>query len=209
MNGSSPGKEGPSLERSQALFLEVFQGFCRGDKWARRNAAGLEPDQKTQPKIRRSGAILRPVQERFYDLPRQRMLLADLSGLGHLEGKAEARQILAGMIIRIAELRDAKVQRPRFLALVDGGIEVDEVPARLAARLEEDLHVALAVKGAGVADIVVVVDDRVDVRGLRPAHALQMDLERRACRPARDVERKRIRCDPMRSRFPACAERDP
>src|SRR5262249_38289185 len=150
MNGSSPGKEGPSLERSQALFLEVFQAFCRGDKWARRNAAGLEPDQKTQPNTL-SRAILRPAQERFYDLPRQRMLLADLSGLGHLEGKAEARQILAGMIIRIAELRDAKVQRPRFLALVDGGIEVDEVPARLTARLEEDLHVALAVKGAGVA----------------------------------------------------------
>src|SRR5262245_5368681 len=180
MNRSSPGKEGPSLERSQALFLEAFQGFCRGDKWARCNAAGLEPDQEEAANWQFC-TISRPA-------PRERMLLADRGGFGHLEGKAKARQILAGMIMRIAELRNAKVQRPRFLALVDGGIEVDEVPARLAARLEEDLHVALAVKGAGVADIVVVVDDRVDVCGLRPTHALQVNLERGARRPARHVE---------------------
>src|SRR5262245_56809175 len=140
MNRSSPGEEGPSLERSQAIFLEAFQGFCRGDKWARCNAAGLEPDQEeaANPQF---CAIFRPA-------PKERMLLADLGGFGHLEGKAEVRQVLTGMIIRIAELRDAKVERPRFLALVDGGIEVDEVPARLAAGLEEDLDVALAGTGA-------------------------------------------------------------
>src|SRR5258705_11040757 len=106
--------------------------------------------------------------------------MADGIGGCHLEGEAEARQVLAGMVIRIGELWNLEIQRARFLALVDRGIEIDEMPAGLAGRLEEDLDVALAVERAGIADVAVVVDDRVDVGGLGPAHALQMDLERAA-----------------------------
>ena len=61
---------------------------------------------------------------------RRRVLLANRIRPGHLEGKAETGQIFARMIIGVRELRNAKIQWPRFLALIDCGIEVDEVPAR-------------------------------------------------------------------------------
>ena len=40
------------------------------------------------------------------------------------------------MIVRIAELRDTKIQWPRFLALVGRWVEIDEMQAGLAGRVE-------------------------------------------------------------------------
>src|SRR5262249_47180289 len=123
--------------------------------------------------------------------------------------ETKARQILAGMVVGVGELRNLEVQRPGFLAFVDRRVEIDEMPARLTGRLEKDLDVALAVERAGVADVVVVVDDRVDVGGRGPAHALEMNLERGAGRPTPDVERKRARRDPMLRDLFASTEVDP
>src|SRR5262245_58688315 len=109
----------------------------------------------------------------------------------HLAGEAETRQILARMVVRIGELGQAVIIRPGLLALVDCRIEIDEMPAGLPGRLHHDLDVALAVEGAGVAAHRVVVDHGVDVGGLAPAHALEMDPERGPHRPARHVERQR------------------
>src|SRR5690606_34175748 len=61
------------------------------------------------------------------------------------------------------------------LALVDGRVEPDEVHALAPRRLEEDRHVALAVEAAAVAHVAVVEQQRVDVRGLGPADALDRD----------------------------------
>src|SRR5262249_39929906 len=66
-------------------------------------------------------------------------------------------------------------------------------------RLQPDPDIALAVKGAGIADIAVVVDDSVDVRRLGPADPLQMYGKRRAGRTALDIERKRGGLDPEAS----------
>ena len=52
---------------------------------------------------------------------RRRVLLANRIRPGHLEGKAETGQIFARMIIGVRELRNAKIQWPRFLALIDCG----------------------------------------------------------------------------------------
>src|SRR5262245_25937384 len=117
----------------------------------------------------------------------------------HLEGEAEARQVLARMVVREGELRQPVVVRARLLALVDRRIEIDEVPAWLAGRLHDDLDIALAIETAGIARGRVVVDQRVDVGGLAPAHALEMDAEGGAGRPARDVQRQRGRHDPERA----------
>src|SRR3979411_1841640 len=56
-------------------------------------------------------------------------LLANRIRPGHLNGEAETGQVFARTIVRIGELWNAKIQRPRFLAFIDRGIEVDEVPA--------------------------------------------------------------------------------
>src|SRR5438128_9358908 len=77
---------------------------------------------------------------------------------GHLEGEAESRQVFARMVFGKGELRDAEVVRPRLLALVNARIEIDEMPARIAGSLHDQLDIALAVEGAGIADIAVVVD---------------------------------------------------
>src|SRR5262245_43851543 len=108
---------------------------------------------------------------------------------GDLEGEAEPRQVLAGMVVRIGQLWKAVVVRPRLFALVDGGIEIDEMPAGLAGRLHENFDVALAVERAGIAARGVVVDHRIDVGGLAPPHAFEMDPEGCACRPARNIKR--------------------
>ena len=68
-----------------------------------------------------------------------------------------------------------------------------------AGRLEENLDVALAVEGAGVADVAVVVDHVIDVGCFRPADAFEMDRERGADRAADDIERQCGRLDPMRA----------
>src|SRR5205807_7313265 len=93
-------------------------------------------------------------------------------------------QILARMVLRIGQLGNAEVVRPRLSTLVDAGVEIDEMPTRRAGRLDRDLDIALAVEGAGIADIAVVVDQMVDVGGLGPADALEMHREGGAHRPA-------------------------
>src|SRR5262249_45536342 len=103
--------------------------------------------------------------------------LPDRTARRHLEGEAEARQVLARVIVREGELRQPVVVGPRLLALVDRRVEVDEVPAGLAGRLHDDLDVALAVEAAGIARDRVVVDQRVDVGGLAPAAALDVHPE--------------------------------
>src|SRR6516225_2664401 len=90
----------------------------------------------------------------------------------HFESEVEGGQILARMVLRVGQLRDAEVVRPRLGSLVDAGVKIDEMPTRRAGRLDQDLDIALAVEGAGIADIAVVVDHTVDVGGLGPADAL-------------------------------------
>src|SRR5229473_2568527 len=46
-------------------------------------------------------------------------------------------------------------------AFVDSRIEVDEMPAGLAGGLHDQLDVALAVEGTGIADIVVVTAEQL------------------------------------------------
>ena len=65
------------------------------------------------------------------------------------------------------------------------GIQVDDVHARRAGRVEVDHDVALAVEAARVAHVGVVVGRDVDVVVLGPADALQMNRHRRADRPRR------------------------
>src|SRR5271155_2594496 len=121
--------------------------------------------------------------------------------LRHLEGEAEARQVLAGMVGRVSELRDQKVPGPLLLAAVDRRIKVHEMPPEIARRQQGDLDIALAVEGAGVADIAVVEDDGIDIRGFGPADALQMHGEGRTWRAVLDIERKRGGLDPKASRL--------
>src|SRR5262249_62260867 len=94
------------------------------------------------------------------------------------------------MVVGESELRQAIIVRPRFLALVDRRVEIDEMPAGLAGRLHDDLDIALAVEAAGIARDRVVVDQRVDVGGLAPAAALDMDPEGGPGRTAGDIERQ-------------------
>src|SRR5215204_1695874 len=129
--------------------------------------------------------------------------------LGHLEREAEARQILAGMIVRKGELRQAVIVRPCLLALIDRGIEIDEMPARLAGRLHDDFDITLTIEGAGIAADRVVVDHGVNVGGLAPADTLEVNLERCAGRPACDIERQRSRSNPEGASFFAAAGVDP
>src|SRR5580692_12029978 len=75
----------------------------------------------------------------------------------HLEGEVERRQILAGVVLVIGELRDEEVPRPRLHALVDAGIEIDVVPARRAGCLDDDFDIALAVERADITGVVVVI----------------------------------------------------
>ena len=83
------------------------------------------------------------------------------------------------------------------------------MPARRTARLRENLHVALAVEGADIAIIAVVVDHVHDVGGFGPAHALQMDRELGADRSLFHIERQRGRLDEMRADRLALAFPDP
>src|SRR5262245_18675653 len=113
----------------------------------------------------------------------------------------EGRQILAGMVLRVGQLGDTEIVWSRLGALVNAGVEIDEMPTRRASRLDRDLDIALAVEGAGIANIAVVVDQRVNVGSLGPADALQMDRKGGAHRPAANIERQRRRCDPVSPAF--------
>ncbi len=113
------------------------------------------------------------------------------------------------MVLRVGELWDAEIVRIRLGALVDPGIEIDEVPAGRAGRLHVNLHIALAVEGADIAVIAVVVDLMHDVGGLGPAHALKMDRELGPHRPARNIERHRGRLDEVGADGLALAFFDP
>src|SRR3954447_26531198 len=74
----------------------------------------------------------------------------------HFKREAERRIVLARMVVVPGELRDAEIVRPRLLTFVDARIEIDEVPAGLAGRLQDHLDIALAVEATGVADIGVI-----------------------------------------------------
>src|SRR4051794_37700720 len=113
------------------------------------------------------------------------------------------------MIVRVGKLGKAVIVRARFLALVDRRVEIDEMPPGLAGRLHEDFDVALAVEGAGIAAGRVVVDDGVDVGGLAPAHAFEVDAEGGADRATRYVEGQRGRRNPERPVVLAGPGRDP
>jgi hypothetical protein len=84
---------------------------------------------------------------------------------------------------------------------VDRRVKVDEMPAAVARRLQRDLDIFLAIKGADIADIAVVVDDGVDIRGLGSADTLQMHGRLRTGRAALDIERECGRVDPEASRL--------
>jgi len=121
--------------------------------------------------------------------------------LRDLEGEAEVRQVFTGMIGGVSQLRDEKIPRLLLFAAVNRRVKVDEMPAGVARRAQGDRDIALAVERAGVADIAVVVDNGVDIRGLSPADALQMHRERCAGRAPLDIERKHGRLDPEASRL--------
>jgi len=95
------------------------------------------------------------------------------------------------MVGRVSELRDEKIPRPLFFTAVNRRVKVDEMPARIARSLQGDLDIALAVEAADVADVAVIVNDGIDIRGLGPADTLQMHVEGRAGRAALDIERER------------------
>src|SRR6516164_5264488 len=130
-------------------------------------------------------------------------LAADNCGMvvGDFEGEVERGQILARMVLRIGELRDAEIVRPRLGSFVDAGIKVDEMPAGLAGSLHDQFHIALAVEGAGIADIIVVIDHVIDVGGLGPAYALEVNPECGVGRTAAHVHRQRCRLDPVGTGF--------
>src|SRR6266566_3714482 len=97
----------------------------------------------------------------------------------HLKSEVEGGQILARMVVRERELRDAEIVRPCLGAFVDAGVEIDVVHAGRAGGPHDDLDIALAVEGADIAGVAVVVDDVVEVGGLGPADAFEMDREGR------------------------------
>src|SRR5260370_12294485 len=97
----------------------------------------------------------------------------------HLESEVEGGQILARVVVREGELRDAEIVWPRLGAFVDAGVEIDVVHAGRAGCPHDDRNIALAVEGANIAGVVVVVDDVVEVGGLGPADAFEMDREGR------------------------------
>src|SRR5690242_11210023 len=105
------------------------------------------------------------------------------------------------MIGREGELRDQKVPRPLLVTAVDSGVKIDEMPTRIAGRLQWDFDIALAVESAGVPDIAVVIDDSVNISCLGPAYTLQMHGEGSAGRAALDIEPKRGGLDPKASRL--------
>src|SRR5690242_19161706 len=100
------------------------------------------------------------------------------------------------MVGRVSQLRDQKIPWPLLVAAVDRGVEVDEMPAGVARREQRDFDIALAIERADIADIAVVVDHGVDIRGLGPADTLQMNGEGRAGRAVLEVQMKRGRLDP-------------
>src|SRR5262249_47446091 len=113
------------------------------------------------------------------------------------------------MVVREGELRDAEIVRPRLGAFVDARIEVDIVHPGRAGGLHENLYIALAVEGADISRVVVVVDNMVDVGGLRPAAALEMDRESGAGRSARDIDGQRRWLDPVATEFFPSTNVDP
>src|SRR6266478_1116568 len=115
----------------------------------------------------------------------------------HLESEVEGGQILARVVVREGELRDAEIVRPRLGAFVDAGVEIDIVHAGRAGCPHDDLDIALAVEGANIAGVAVVVDDVVEVGSLGPADALEMDGEGRPGRSAGHVHGQGGRLDPI------------
>jgi predicted nucleotidyltransferase len=57
------------------------------------------------------------------------------------------RQVLAGMIGRVSELRDHNIPRRLLVTAVNRGIKVDEMPTGVAGRQQGDLDIALSGDG--------------------------------------------------------------
>jgi hypothetical protein len=123
------------------------------------------------------------------DLPERRSRYVP-SRRGHdLKGKAERRNLVTRMVVRVSQLRQA-IQLLRFVcgALIDSGIQVDQMLAGFAGCREVDDHVPLAVKSTGIAHVGVVVGRRVDVVIFGPADTLEVNRYGRA-------RWSRLRCD--------------
>src|SRR5262249_11994011 len=65
----------------------------------------------------------------------------------------------------------------------------------------DNLDIALAVEGADVAGVAVIVHDVVEVGGLGPANTFEVDGEGRPGRPAGHVHRQCGRLDPIGADF--------
>src|SRR5262249_20103384 len=145
-------KRNPGAPVSHERAIGDFASLNRGDGLSLTGAGGSRGR-------RGRGAACAPA----------RRLLRPLGAKGGrrrpLKGKAEDWQVFARMILVARQLRQAVVDRPRLLALVDRRIKVDVVPAGFPGRLHEDLNIALAVEAAGITAVAIVVDDRVDVGG--------------------------------------------
>src|SRR5579883_948586 len=68
--------------------------------------------------------------------------------------------------------------RSEDLSVEDRGVEIDEMPPFLTRRTNLHRDVALTVERAAVAEVGVVDHDGIDVPGLRPSAALEVDRDR-------------------------------
>ncbi|PWG74098.1 hypothetical protein DF186_19650, partial [Enterococcus hirae] len=82
-----------------------------------------------------------------------------------------------------AEQERRLVDRTVVLVPVEGRVQVDVVHAGLPGSDHRDDDVAVRAEPAGVAEEHVVDHDGEDVVGLRPADALEVQLDGRAERP--------------------------
>src|SRR5579862_8816599 len=120
----------------------------------------------------------------------------------------EGGQVLARMIVRVGQLRGRIVVGSAFGAFVNARIEIDEMPAGIAGGLEKYLHVALAVEAAGVADVTVVVHYMIDIGGLGPSDAFEVNGKRRSDASPRHIERERLGDDQERADLVARVRRE-
>ena len=59
--------------------------------------------------------------------------------------------------------------------LVDAGVQINIMPARLASRRKIDCYISLAIETASIAHVGIVINQGVNVGCLSPAHPFEMD----------------------------------